>query len=189
MRGAVLLLSLLAACAPARAGADDLNELMQLLGARTHARSEFIEQQFLHVLKRPLESRGQLVYDAPDRLEKHTLEPRREALVVVGDVLTLERGTHRRVLNLRDFPQVAPFVTAIRATLAGDRAGLERVFHMEFAGDLAQWTLTLAPLDATLAQSITRIRIDGAEANLRRVEITQPDGDRSVMTMRDSPAS
>jgi hypothetical protein len=60
---------------------------------------------------------------------------------------------------------------------------------MEFAGDLAQWTLTLAPLDATLAQSITRIRIDGAEANLRRVEITQPDGDRSVMTMRDSPAS
>jgi outer membrane lipoprotein-sorting protein len=189
MRAAVLLLVSLAACAAARAASQDLDTLMGLLAARTHAQSSFIEQQFLHVLKRPLESRGELVYDAPDRLEKRTLEPRPEVLAVAGDELTLMRGAHRRVLNLRDFPQVAPFVTAIRATLAGDRGGLERVFHVEFAGDLPHWTLTLVPLDAKLAKTIASIRIDGAEADLRRVEITQPDGDRSLMTMRDSPPS
>jgi outer membrane lipoprotein-sorting protein len=189
MRALSVLLCSLAACLTARAGTNDLDALMELLHARTHARSSFIEQQFLHQLKRPLESSGELIYEAPDRLEKHTLEPRPEALVVAGDVLTLERGTHRRVLNLRDFPQVSPFVTAIRATLAGDRSALERVFHVDFDGDLPRWTLTLVPLDASLAQSIAKISIVGAEADLRRVEITQPDGDRSVMTMRDSPAS
>jgi hypothetical protein len=188
MRGAVLLVAALAVMT-ARAAPDDLDALMQLLALRTHAQSSFIEQQFLHVLKRPLESRGELVYDAPDRLEKRTVEPRSETLMVGGDVLTLERGAHRRVLNLRDFPQIAPFVTAIRATLAGDRSGLERVFHVDFAGDLPRWSLTLIPLDAGLAKTIAQIRIDGAEADLRRVEITQADGDRSVMTMRNSPAS
>jgi len=189
MRSLVLLLAALATCVTARAETDDLDALMQLLAARTHAQSSFIEQQFLHLLKRPLESSGELVYDAPDRLEKHTLEPRPEALLVAGDVLTLERGAHRRVLNLRDFPQVAPFVTAIRATLAGDRGGLERVFHVDFAGDLSRWTLILKPTDASLAKAIAQIRIDGAGADLRRVEISQADGDRSVMTMRNSPAS
>jgi hypothetical protein len=188
MRGTVLLLAALAAMT-ARAATDDLDALMQLLALRTHAQSSFIEQQFLHVLKRPLESRGELVYDAPDRLEKQTLEPRFETLMVAGDVLTLERGAHRRVLNLRDFPQIAPFVTAIRATLAGDRSGLERVFHVDFAGDLPRWSLTLVPLDPRLSKTIAQIRIDGAQADLRRVEITQSGGDRSVMTMRNSPAS
>jgi outer membrane lipoprotein-sorting protein len=189
MRLSVLLLPALAALVTARAETDDLDALMHLLAARTHAQSSFIEQQFLHVLKRPLESRGELVYDAPDRMEKQTVEPRSELLIVTGDVLTLERGAHRRVLNLRDYPQVAPFVTAIRATLAGDRGGLERVFHVEFTGDLPHWTLSLKPVDEGLAKSIAQIRIEGAEADLRRVEITQTDGDRSVMTMRNSPAS
>ncbi len=159
---------------------------MGLLAMRQHGRVEFIEQQFLSVLKRPIESSGELRYDAPDRLEKRTLKPRTETLVLSGGILTVERAHSRRVTDLHAYPQVLPFVESIRATLAGDRGALERVFHLDFAGSLERWSLVLVPLDSKVKQSVAQVRIDGMRDQLQRVEIRQPDGDRSLMTLRPS---
>jgi hypothetical protein len=170
----------------APAGFNDLDEVMGLLAMRQHGRVEFIEQQFLSVLKRPIESSGELRYDAPDRLEKRTLKPRTETLVLSGGILTVERARSRRVTDLHAYPQVLPFVESIRATLAGDRGALERVFRVDFAGSLERWSLVLVPLDSKVKQAVTQVRIDGMRDQLQRVEIRQPDGDRSLMTLRPS---
>jgi hypothetical protein len=130
-----------------------------------------------------------LSFDAPDRLEKRTLEPRPEALIVDGDRLSEERGRRRRVASLSDVPELLPLLTAVRATLAGDRAGLERWFAIDFGGDAARWTLRLEPLDRSLASAVTRIEIDGAGPDLLHVEIAYADGDRSRMTLRNSSAA
>jgi hypothetical protein len=169
---------------PTPAPADDLDDVMSLLAMRRHGRVEFIEQHFMSVLDRPLESSGELRYDAPDRLEKRTLEPRAETLILDGGVLTVERAHSRHVMDLHAYPQVQPFVESIRATLAGDRAALERVFRLEFAGSVPRWSLTLVPLDARVAKNIAQVSIDGAQDQLLKVEIRQPDGDRSLMTLR-----
>jgi len=171
-----------------RAGIAELDAVMSLLAMRRHGRVEFIEQQFLHILNHPLESSGEMLYDAPDRLEKRTLLPRAETLVLAGAVLTAERGGHSHVLDLRRYPQILPFVESIRATLAGDRSALERVFHVEFAGSLQRWSLTLTPLDHQLMRTVKQVQIDGSQDQLQRVEIRQTDGDRSLMTLR-TPAA
>jgi len=190
--GLMLLAALSAAAAninpTPRAGTGDLDTVMNLLAQRQHGRVEFVEQKFLSILDHPIESSGELRYDAPDRLEKRTLLPRAETLVLDGSVLTMERGGHARVLDLHRYPQIQPFVESIRATLAGDRAALERVFHVEFAGGLRRWSLTLAPLDRQLQRSIKQVQIDGSQDQLQRVEIRQTDGDRSLMTLR-APAT
>jgi hypothetical protein len=162
----------------------DLDDVMHLLAMRQHGRVEFVEQHFLAVLKHPIESSGEMSYDAPDRLEKRTLLPRPENLVLAKGELTVERGGHTHVLDLQRFRQILPFVESIRATLAGDRAALERVFRVEFAGSVEQWSLALFPLDRELAKSVVEVRIDGRRDNLTRVEIRQADGDRSLMTLR-----
>jgi hypothetical protein len=172
---------------PASAPAvSDLNEVMGLLAMRQHGRVEFIEQHFLKVLNHPIESSGELRYDAPDRLEKRTLHPHAETLLLTGGVLTVERAHSRREMDLHAFPQVLPFVESIRATLAGDRSALERLFHLEFTGSVARWTLTLVPLESKVKQSVSQVRIEGARDQLLKVEIRQPDGDRSLMTLRPS---
>jgi hypothetical protein len=173
-----------ARAAPAEVG--NLDQVMGLLAMRQHGRVEFIEQQFLAVLKHPIESSGELRYDAPDRLEKRTLKPRAETLVLSGGVLTVERAHGKRVMDLHAYPQVLPFVESIRATLAGDRRALERWFHLEFSGGVSRWTLTLVPLESKVKQSVSQVRIDGAADQLLKVEIRQPDGDRSLMTLRPS---
>ena len=163
---------------------DGLDEVMRLLGSRRHGEANFIEQRFLSLLKKPAESSGVLIYDAPNHLEKRTLEPRPESLLVDGNAVTVQRGHRTRVFELSSYPQVLPFVESIRATLAGDRAALAKVFRLDFTGSAQRWTLTLTPLDARVAQSVSQVRIDGARAALLNVEIRQPDGDRSLMTLR-----
>ncbi|MGA2187150.1 MAG: LolA-related protein [Steroidobacteraceae bacterium] len=164
--------------------ADDLDDVMHALAGRRHGEVSFVEQQFMSLLKRPLESSGELIYDAPDRLEKRTLEPRPESLVLSGDVLTVERGHRSHVLDLKSYPQVAPFIESIRATLAGDRAALERVFRLQYSGNLAHWTLVLVPLDREIAKAVAQVSIEGAKDELSQVEIRQADGDRSLMILR-----
>ena len=190
--GLMLLAALSAAAAninPApRAGAGDLDTVMSLLAQRQHGRVEFVEQKFLSILDHPIESSGELLYDAPDRLQKRTLLPRAETLLLDGSVLTMERGGHARVLDLHRYPQIQPFVESIRATLAGDRSALERIFHLEFSGSVARWSLTLAPLNPKLARTVAQVKIDGLRDQLQRVEIRQADGDRSLMTLRASAA-
>ena len=170
----------------APADSHNLDQVMGMLAMRQHGRVEFIEQHFLSVLSRPIESSGELRYDAPDRLEKRTLKPHAETLVLTGQVLTVERAGRRRVMDLHAYPQVLPFVESIRATLAGDRKALERLFRLDFAGSVSRWTLTLVPLQSKVKQSVSQVRIEGAQDQLLKVEIRQPDGDRSLMTLRPS---
>jgi len=130
-------------------------ELLKLLAARQHGHVTFTEVQQLSILDQPLHSSGELLYDAPNRLEKRTLEPRSEDLLLENGVLTVERNHHRRSVALRDFPQAAPFVESVRATLAGDRAALEHYFTVHFSGNLDRWS----------------------------VEVHQSDGDSSTLTI------
>jgi hypothetical protein len=134
-----------------------------------------------------VESYGELSYDAPDRLEKRTLEPRPETLLLAGDVLTVQRGSQTHVLDLQSYPAILPFIESIRATLAGDLGALQRLFEIDFAGTIEHWTLTLVPRDARTAKTVSSVRIEGSRDKLLKVEVMQSDGDRSLMTLRDLP--
>jgi hypothetical protein len=172
-------------CTPAESNPDPsaFEQLLKLLSARRHGHVAFTEVQQLAILDQPLHSSGELLYDAPDRLEKRTLEPRAEDLLLENGMLTMERGHRRRSVALKDLPQAAPFIESLRATLAGDRAALERYFTVHFSGGLEQWTLELTPLDAALRRSVRRILIAGVHDRIRSVEIHQSDGDRSTLTI------
>ena len=156
---------------------------MSLLAQRKQGHVSFVEEHFLAVLDRPVESSGELLYDAPDRLEKRTLKPKPETLVLEHGVITAHRGRHIYVLNLSDYPQIVPLIDSIRATLAGDRAALERIFKVRMDGSLEQWKLILTPSDATVARSVKEIRIEGTRDAIHSVEIQQADGDRSLLTI------
>jgi hypothetical protein len=88
---AVVASGLLALGAAGVCLADDLDALMSLLAQRKHGHVSFVEEHFLAVLDRPVESSGELLYDAPDRLEKRTLKPKPETLVLEHGVITAHR--------------------------------------------------------------------------------------------------
>ena len=172
-----------AGTAPSAQADPAFAQVLTLLAARRHGHAPFTEVHEMAMLKEPLHSSGELFYDAPDRLEKRTLTPRAESLVLDHGILTAQRGPHRHVLELSAYPQVVPFVESIRATLAGDEAALERYFSIDFQGELAHWTLHLTPKDPALEHTVKDITIEGERDVLHSVVVRQSDGDRSLITI------
>ncbi len=158
-----------------------LGQLMTMLARRQRGTVSYVETDYLAILDRPVRSSGVLVYEAPDHLEKRELTPKKESLVLDGDELTVRRGGRTYRMELSSYPQVAPLVDAIRDTLAGDEAGLERAFKVGFSGTKEDWKLRLVPLERDVARKVRNVRITGTGDEIQSVEILQVGGDRSVM--------
>ena len=176
----------MAAGAPADFG---LPQLMQLLAQRKQGEVSYEQKDYFAILDQPVTSSGVLIYRAPDRLEKRTLRPKAASLVVEGDELTVERGRRTYRMQLSAYPQVAPLIDAMRDTLAGNEAGLERVFKVTLTGSLENWKLRLVPLDKEIARKVSGVEMAGERDEIRSVEILQVGGDRSVMTLGPPPTS
>jgi outer membrane lipoprotein-sorting protein len=162
-----------------------LRQLMEALRQVRSSTARFVETRTYRMLNQTVSSSGRLIYVAPDRLQKETVEPVPARLTVNGDRLTIERqGEPTRDISLRDHSEIGALVESIRATLAGDLPALTRNFTTAFEGDANAWTLTLAPMDPRLRQLVTTIRIKGARAAMVEVETTEADGDRTDMAIR-----
>lgn len=161
----------------------DVNDLMRSLAQNKSGRASFVEKKYISVLDKPVESSGELLYTAPDRLEKRTFKPRPESLLIEDGSLTVERGKRRMVLRMADYPELAAFTESIRGTLAGDQAALRRVYNLDLDGSEERWMLTLRPMETKMLSVVQRIRIGGIRSEVRTVEIEQADRDRSFMVI------
>ena len=62
--------------------------------------------------------------------------------------------------------------------LAADRAGLERLFKLDFTGDpRAAWRLRLAPLSAQLKKIVSEMEVVGQGAVLTTLRVAEASGD------------
>lgn len=161
----------------------DLAALTDLLGRIKSGEATFVETRRIELLDRTLESSGRLSFKAPDGFVRETLEPRHEKLAVDGNTLTMSLGGRSRTTQLDAVPEAAVIVEAIRGTLTGNRATLERLFETKVSGDAGGWSLELVPRDVRLRGQVASVRISGSEAIAREVQVLLADGDRSVMTI------
>jgi outer membrane lipoprotein-sorting protein len=161
----------------------DMPSLMQLFAASKSVKAEFVERKYLRVLDTPVESRGDLLFQAPSRLEKRTLKPRAEILLIEGNKVSIERGTFKRSMSLDEFADMASLVQSLTATFRGDQLGIEQYFNWRLTGPANKWQLVLKPKSSKLFVQLQEIRLSGIENYVHTVETTLTDGDRSLMTL------
>ncbi len=159
----------------------DIDQLTRGLAQIRSGHASFVEKKSIAMLDKPVESSGELFYSAPDHLEKRTLKPKAEFMTVDGGTLVIERGRQKHRLQLQDYPEAGVFIDSIRGTLAGDRKALERNYRLSLDGTAENWTVQLLPIDEKMQAVVRRIRITGARDAVRSIEITQADGDSSLM--------
>jgi hypothetical protein len=191
MRFLILLLGLASAFAqaedesPAATAGWGLPQLMQSLSQVKSSQGKFKERKYLAVLIAPLDSSGTLLFQAPGHLEKHTLKPKAESLVLDQGVLTIDSKARniKRTLVLQEYPAVWAFVESIRSTLAGDLPTLQRLYKIKLNGNAAKWSMRLEPLDQKTRQVMDEIVISGRGARVTNIETTEPNGDHTMMTV------
>ena len=170
---------------PAGAAEFELAALMEMLAAVPAAKDSFVETRHSALLNAPLVLKGSLVYARPDRLEKIVVAPYEERTVIAGNSVTVENRAlkQKRSFSLASSAAISALVESMRATLAGDRAALERHYSIQLEGRADAWTLSLAPRDPKLAAMIKRIQVAGVRERVKRIEVEEASGDRSVMVI------
>ena len=164
----------------------DLQALMQSLAQVPSSNARFVETRHIALLTQPLELKGSLSYERPNRLAKHVQSPFDELLSVDGDALTVCNKTkgEQRIVSLREQP-------------AAGRAGGERARHARrrsrrsssaitrssFRARATRGRLRLVPRDARVSAYVDTITLAGSGARLERIESVEASGDRSRMTI------
>lgn len=166
-----------------------LPQLMQSLAQVQTAQGKFVERKHLGILDRPLESSGTLLFRAPGHLEKLTIVPKEESLILDQGNLTIENKARgqKRTLKLQEYPMLWAFVEGIRSTLAGDLATLSRYYEITLEGDKSKWRLQLLPAEARTREVVSEIIIAGHADRVTNIDTREPNGDHTEMTVSETP--
>ena len=191
-----LLILLLLIPALSHAEQWDIKQLMHDLAQIRSSHAFFVEKKSIAMLTAPIESSGELIYNAPDHLEKRTIKPKPESMILDGDTLIIELASQQRTpignqpstqkhrLQLQNYPEIAVFIDSIRGTLAGDLVTLQQNYHLSLKGNADNWLLSLSPSNEKMQAIVQTITIAGAHDLISSIEINQTDGDSSLMLIK-----
>jgi hypothetical protein len=152
----------------------DSGWILQTLARPAPMRTDFVEVRDSPLLKNPLRLSGEYRRPREDTLVREVRAPYRETTTLrAGEASIARDGKPPRTFSLSRAPELASLQTSFGALLAGDRAGIERVYRIGTQGDRTRWTLTLTPKDKALAARVRDIVLYGQGAELRCIE-TRP---------------
>jgi hypothetical protein len=186
--GIALLTSLLfttpSTAAPPEGASAETKALIARLALPAPADTAYAETRFVHVLRKPLQLRGELHYGGPGVLGKRVDAPYRETTNIAnGEVEVLREGKSARKFSLERAPELGALLSSFSALLGGDAAGLERNFTIAVSHSESAWQLTLTPREPALSRHLRDLVVDGRDAEVRCVTLHESDGDSSVMRM------
>jgi hypothetical protein len=153
-------------------------EVLQRVASAVKPQVRFREVRTTRLLKTPLVSSGVLRYAPPDRLERETLQPTRETVVIEGLQVAIEREGSQNFVSLISGTPPAAMVQTLRAVLSGNVQELESMFLASAEGSIENWNLRLEPRSGTTA--VREIRISGKDGVVNEIEVLERSGDKTV---------
>lgn len=140
--------------------------------------NHFTETRQLHALKRPLQSEGQLKFFPPDHVEKLTLLPVKDDVVIEGDTMQFQHGqADVRNIPLHLNPTLQIIVDTIRGPLEGNINLLQHYYILKADGNIGQWRLTLTPRTKEVAKIIQIVKLEGHNNVIEHTYLLQTNGD------------
>lgn len=169
-----------------------VKRLMWELSQVSYARLNFVETRQSMFLSTDMVIEGNIQYRAPDHIEKVTVSPMSEKIVVDGDTMLVEKlgvaRDHDAVVvtkhySIESHPVLKATVGSIRYILAGNSEMLGEYYEMSISGQCENWTLELTPRTVEISDYAQKIILSGNESSILRYVTIQADGDESVMTL------
>jgi hypothetical protein len=169
-----------ARAAPPEARTADarLDELLAQWKRAPGLYARFREEKHLAMLDAPLVTEGAIYFSPPLRLARRTEGPAAATLLIDGNQLQFGDGSGHQSVDLGTNPVARLFVDGFVKLLAGDRAGLERIFKVQLAARPGgAWRLTLTPRVAPMDKVIKELSLSGAGLVLAEMELRKTNGD------------
>ncbi len=187
MCAAALAVVLLAGHAvAAKPAAPRLDELLAEFKRSPGLFARFHEEKHLAMLDAPLVTEGTIHFSPPARLARRAERPVASTLLIDGDKLQFGDADGGQSMDLATNPVARLFVDSFVTLLAGDRAGLERIFKVALAARPGGgWVLTLVPRVAPMDKVIKDMVLRGDGLALREMDVRETSGDWTHTSFTD----
>jgi Outer membrane lipoprotein carrier protein LolA-like len=176
-------------CQPA-AAAPDVAELSrqfaQRLEQRPVLRAEFVQQKQMAAFRKPLITRGRLVYIRNEGVIWKIESPLKLAYVLT-DKRIVEIGEDGRatVRNAQEVAGLEQVGRVFRALLGAQPEAVSDLFTVSASGSMAAWQMNMIPKPGPLTQVMAKIQLSGGR-NLDRLVIEETGGDSTVIAFRNT---
>ncbi len=162
-----------------------LDQLIKRLAQANLDKRTFKETYYSHMLTTPSKKEGILIFQPPDRLEKHIRIPMEESFIANGNTLLYENPSREisHTLSLQEYPALSTLINGLRALFNGDPEQLQQVFSTSISGSPESWVLDLSPKISNDEEGVDCIRLTGEWNDLRTLEIHETNGDRSILSL------
>jgi len=167
------------AARPARAGDMTLDDLLSHMATTHGVVAEFREIKTLKLLDTPLETRGTVYFEPPDRFARVTRQPAETRLVVDGGHMHFQDATGAGDVDLTENPVARSFADNLIVLWKGDKAALEKIYTLDFHADGSRWKLVLTPKHSPLDQFLRNITLSGEGPAMHEMLVLESDGDRT----------
>lgn len=160
--------------------AFDIAALTQTLQQPQNVQGRFEQQRYLKTLSKPMTTRGEFVLLPGKGLLWHMQQPFDNRLRVRADGIMQWNGSRWVAANGGKVSGQSQQVKLFLNLLGGNTADLQQQFDLQLSGSPNQWRLRLQPKTVLMKQIFERIDIGGDEV-VRRIELHEKQGDRTVM--------
>ncbi len=176
----------LTAWASATDAAEPLARLLARLSQVTALSAHFREEKRMALLSVPLISEGELYYEKPRSLVRHTRTPIASSLLLQGSTLSFGDAKQVTTLSLSAHAGAGVLVDALVGVLSGDRAALEQAaaLRAEVRQD-GTFRIVATPRRDPLRKLVRALEFNGTGAMLQRMRLVDASGDETIMTFSE----
>lgn len=175
----------LLALAASSSAPPDLEGILEALRRPETVVARFTQTKRHPAFEAPQVSTGRVFLARPDRLDFVYERPHQVELSLRKTTLRMRypRSGRTQTLDLADDPKLGLVFDTLRFFVDADPARLEARYDVQIEGG----ALLLVPKDPGLKRMLSRVRAvpDASRGILRRVELVQSDGSRTVIEFSD----
>ncbi len=157
----------------------------KLTSVRT-LKAKFSQSKKIAVLKRPLISSGELIFDRQAGVSWTLLKPYQSTIIIDNDKLTsIDDAGKKIVIKAADQPMLYGFTKIFMAIFSGNTDELKNHFEIYYKMENDQWQIGLIPTSSELKKVLNKILMTGKDNKVNAITLWETNSDITEISFTD----
>ena len=174
----------------AQQGADEDAIRMKINTAASQLHTmqcDFVQTKYLKMLDDKMEARGKMYYAQPNKLRWEYVSPYTYIFILNGTKVLMSKGSHNDIIDVNQNKVFREIARIMMNSVVGKCLEDDKDFHTSIETKESLWVVTMIPVSKNIRQMFTQIvlRFDIGRAMVSIVELTEKNGDRTVIELKD----
>ncbi len=160
----------------------EYHELATTLTKVKTLKANFSQEKKITVLKKPLISSGELIFDRHTGVYWSLTTPYKSKIIIDNEKLTsIDDDNKKIVIKASEQPMLYGFTKIFMAIFSGNTDELKKHFEIYFKKEKETWQIGLIPTSSELKKVISKILLTGKDNRVHSITLWETNSDITVI--------